>query len=59
MYQLMHTFVDGIDLLRTSKRHNVHVSLTQKPLALRAEGVLSAVEGVGEYITEVKMVRSQ
>ncbi|KAI0068378.1 hypothetical protein BV25DRAFT_1846382 [Artomyces pyxidatus] len=45
---------DGADLLNVSKAYNVHVSLTDKPLALRVEGVRDSLKRVEEHLLEIK-----
>ncbi|KAI0756684.1 hypothetical protein C8Q80DRAFT_1129927 [Daedaleopsis nitida] len=45
---------DGVDLLRMSQDYDVHISLRQKPMALRIEGTRTAVKEVIEHITSTK-----
>ncbi|KII93548.1 hypothetical protein PLICRDRAFT_171287 [Plicaturopsis crispa FD-325 SS-3] len=45
---------DGADLLQLSLDFNVHISMTPKPLALRAEGVRGSLKALTERIEELK-----
>ena len=48
---------DGTDLLRLSQDYDVHISLRQKPMALRVEGTRAAVRQLTEHVLETKKVR--
>ncbi|KAI0715276.1 hypothetical protein C8Q76DRAFT_730142 [Earliella scabrosa] len=45
---------DGTDLLRMSQDYDVHISLRQKPMALRVEGTRAAVRQLTEHVLETK-----
>ncbi|KAA1468144.1 hypothetical protein DENSPDRAFT_833354 [Dentipellis sp. KUC8613] len=45
---------DGGDLLELSKKHNVHISLASKPLALRVQGAKSALKALSQEIVDIK-----
>ncbi|KAI0051716.1 hypothetical protein FA95DRAFT_1511727 [Auriscalpium vulgare] len=45
---------DGYDLLELSKLYSVHVSLTERPLALRVEGIRASLKNVEDHLARVK-----
>ncbi|THH15179.1 hypothetical protein EW146_g5258 [Bondarzewia mesenterica] len=45
---------DGSDLLQLSMRYNVHISLTQNPLALQVEGLRESLNGVQKHIKDLE-----
>lgn len=45
-----------MDLLQLTMQFNVHISLSPKPLALRAEGVRSSVNALGKRLAQIKKV---
>ncbi|KAI0361269.1 hypothetical protein OH77DRAFT_1585401 [Trametes cingulata] len=45
---------EGMDLLRLSKDYDVHISLRQKPMALRVEGTRSSLRKLTEHINSLK-----
>jgi hypothetical protein len=47
---------DGMDLFSLSLKHNVHVSFSVNPLALKAEGLRGSLDNLSQYINEFKSV---